>query len=105
MGRGGVLIGDERGDNQTTASDRGWQIGAVVPLGAMVFQVGYAREKQTSAAGFKGSNTAVAAHLTYPLSKRTSIYAEALTGKKVAATAARAETKDRIFGLGLKHDF
>ncbi len=87
----------------SSARDTGWLLGTIIPLGAMDVRFEYAREKQLTDAGFNGKASAFSAHLVYPLSKRTAIFAEALSGTKVlnAATTRR----NTAYGVGLRHDF
>ncbi len=87
----------------SSARDTGWLLGTIIPLGAMDVRFEYAREKQVTAAGFNGKVSAFSAHLVYPLSKRTAIFAEALTGTRVVDAATT--TRNTAYGIGLRHDF
>lgn len=84
----------------TTKTDGGvktnsYQLGADVPLGAVILSVGYASSKVD---GESESATGLGVAAAYPLSKRTMVY----TGYR--AENAKAGDGD-IFAIGLNHKF
>ena len=90
------------------SNDKGWMFGAAVPIGAMTLNLGYARENDhVTGSAFDGRNTAFGGQLVYPLSKRTNMYTDFLSGRTRAASAAAGAptTKNTIVGVGMRHDF
>ena len=94
----------EKGNARGSAEDTGFSLGVVVPLGAMTMNAGYAREKTDAGAGVSGRNSAFAASLHYPLSKRTRLYSSFLQGKLKNA-AGTSQQKDSSLNFGLIHNF
>ena len=90
------------------SDDKGWMLGAAIPVGAMTLNLGYARETDNvTGLAVDGRNTAFGGQLVYPLSKRTNLYADFLSGKSRAAAAAAGSptTKNNLYGIGMRHDF
>ena len=90
------------------SDDKGWMLGAAIPVGAMTLNLGYARETDNvTGLAVDGRNTAFGGQLVYPLSKRTNLYADFLSGKTRAAAAASGSptTKNNLYGIGMRHDF
>ncbi|MEO8857125.1 MAG: porin [Burkholderiaceae bacterium] len=108
FGAAKLYAGYERARATGGSHDTGWMLGVGVPFGAFSFNLGYASEKTTmTGLGFDGRNRGLGGQLVYSLSKRTNVYADFLTGKTRSASAfANApETKNNIFGVGMRHDF
>ena len=95
-GFGGIATGP--------GTDRGWDVGVSVPVGAATVGVSYAQEL-TSATGstLNGKNKAFGANVNYALSKRTTVYAIAMSGS--STTAASVKTNNTTYSLGLRHEF
>lgn len=90
------------------SSDKGWMLGTAIPVGAMTLNLGYARETDAvTGLAVDGRNSAFGGQLVYPLSKRTNVYADFLSGQSRAAAAASgaATTKNTLYGIGMRHDF
>ena len=85
-------------------TDRGWDIGVAVPLGAATFAVSYAQER-TNAQGsnLNGKNRYYGAQVKYSLSKRTRVYSMLLSGD--STTAAGLKTKNTNYLVGMRHEF
>ena len=100
--------GYQRASATGGSDDKGWMFGAAVPIGAMTLNLGYARENDhVTGSAFDGRNTAFGGQLVYPLSKRTNVYTDFLSGRTRAASAAAGAptTKNTIVGVGMRHDF
>lgn len=94
----------ERASNAINTRDRGWSLGAAVPIGTANFQIGYARERSNPVVGATTTSRGFGGQLSYPLSKRTFVYTEALMVR--ASTAGVAGTaRTRTFGVGMQHNF
>ncbi|MEP6971415.1 MAG: porin, partial [Betaproteobacteria bacterium] len=89
----------------TNAKDTGFQIGAVIPLGAPSLMVSYARENQKAGGAKYAEATGFSLMAQYPLSKRTYVYAAYLRGEVDPTAAGVGTTKQRNYGLGLVHNF
>jgi predicted porin len=87
------------------AKDTGFQIGAVIPLGAPSLMVSYARENQKAGGNKYATATGLSLMAQYPLSKRTYVYAAYLNGQVDPTAAGVATMKQRNYGLGLVHNF
>ena len=87
------------------AKDTGYQIGAVIPLGAPSVMVSYARENQKAGGARYATASALSLMAQYPLSKRTYVYAAYLNGQIDPTAAGVATQKQRNYGLGLVHNF
>ena len=116
-GRSNIAAGSSFGTNTTNGviagfggvatgpgTDRGWDVGVTVPVGAANVGVSYAQER-TSATGsnLDGKNRAFGANVNYSLSKRTTVYAIAMSGR--STTAADVRTKNTAYSVGLRHEF
>jgi len=103
------LYGGYQSATQTGGNDdKGWMLGVGVPMGAVSFNLGYARDTHdVTGLAFDGKSSAFAGQVVYSLSKRTNLYADFLSGKTRAAAAAAgaASTKNTIYGVGMRHDF
>jgi predicted porin len=87
-----------------TPKDNGWQLGAVMPVGAASLTASYASEK-TKVAGAKTQDAKAFMLMgKYDLSKRTYVYA-AYRGAETDPVGAANTTKNRRMGLGLVHNF
>ncbi len=87
------------------AKDTGYQIGAVIPLGAPSLMISYARENQKAGGAKYATASALSLMAQYPLSKRTYVYAAYLNGQWDPTAAALSTQKQRNYGLGLVHNF
>jgi predicted porin len=87
----------------TSAKDKEFNVGVIVPFGAAALAGGYSRSK-SDAAGNNNRGTGVSLLGTYALSKRTNLYTGFLVTKVESANGA-TETKASTFGLGVKHLF
>jgi len=87
------------------AKDTGYQIGAVIPLGAPSVMVSYARENQKAGGTKYAEASGLSLMVQYPLSKRTYVYAAYLNGEIDPTAAGAATQKQRNYGLGLVHNF
>jgi predicted porin len=95
-GAGGVATG--------AGTDRGWDIGFTIPVGAANVGLSYAEEKtEATGTNVTGKNKAIGANVNYSLSKRTTIYAIVLDGS--STTAANVRTKNTAYSLGVRHEF
>jgi len=83
-----------------TPKDSGWMFGAAMPIGAMTLNAGYAREKTKTAGVTTAKNSAFGIELSYPLSKRTYVYASYVSGKDTVPNL-----KQQVMGAGLVHNF
>ena len=96
----------EGGKNKVAnGQDTGFQIGAVIPLGAPSLMVSYARENQKIAGARRSQATAFSAMGHYPLSKRTYVYAAYLRGETDPTAAGIPTQKQQNYGVGLVHNF
>ncbi|RJP63079.1 MAG: porin [Comamonadaceae bacterium] len=96
--------GWNRVKNQTSRKSDAYSIGAVVPVGAMDFSLGYstAKAKQGSATFEKGD--AFSAAVVYNMSKRTRVYAGLTTGDIENAAGTKVRERE-VYALGLAHTF
>ena len=76
-------------------------------ISSMTLNLGYSREKFNNVTGAfeNGKGSGFAAHLVYPLSKRTALYGEMNNGKTQTAAATPVVTKVSRWGMGIRHDF
>jgi predicted porin len=97
----------ESGKNNNTVGtgkDNGFNVGAVIPVGAAKLSVGYATEKQKIAGAEVSKAKAFGLLGTYDLSKRTYVYAGYRRGE-TNPVGANNTTKVTKYGLGLVHNF
>ena len=102
------LSGAIENGKTTGKSDFGYMIGAAIPMGAAVLQLGWAAEAQSADGMVDGTNDALGATLVYTLSKRTNVYGSFIraNGTPAAATAAaQTKTTTTTYGVGIRHDF
>jgi predicted porin len=97
------LVGSYHQIKNNTTKDKEYQVGVVVPFGAVAISAGYAHSKSDVGSV---SNTGKGASIlaTYDLSKRTRLYAAALNNKAHVLNAA-AETETTKYGVGIRHAF
>jgi len=90
--------------NQTSRKSNTYSIGAVVPVGAIDFSLGYstAKAKQGSATFEKGD--AFSAAVVYNMSKRTRLYGALTTGDIENAAGTKVRQRD-IYAVGVAHVF
>lgn len=93
----------ETNNKPANSKDDGFQIGAVIPLGAPSLMVSYASEDTKVNGSKTQETTGLSLMVQYPLSKRTYVYAAYLNGE--IDPVVGATTKQRNFGLGLVHNF
>ena len=100
-GAGGIGFG---GAATGPGTDRGWDIGVVIPLGAITVATSYAEERTTATgAAASGKNKGFGVQVNYALSKRTQTYAMLLDAS--STTAANVRTRNTSYSFGLRHDF
>ena len=100
----------EQGRNKNNGAgldgrDRGFGIGAVMPLGAATLTAAYASEKQKIGNNEVSDSKAFSLLGRYDLSKRTYVYAAYLRGETDPTAAAAPTVKLQQYGLGLVHNF
>ena len=90
--------------NKTSRKSDAYSIGAIVPVGALDFTLGYstAKAKQGSATFEKGD--AFSAAVAYNLSKRTRLYAGLTTGDIENAAGTKVRERE-LYALGVVHSF
>ena len=90
--------------NKASRKSDAYSIGAIVPVGAFDFSLGYstAKAKQGSATFEKGD--AFSAAVAYNLSKRTRVYAGLTTGDIEDAAGTKVRERE-VYALGLAHTF
>ncbi|PZO18225.1 MAG: hypothetical protein DCF26_08335 [Burkholderiales bacterium] len=90
--------------NKTARKSDAYSIGAIVPVGAFDFSLGYstAKAKQGSAIFEKGD--AFAAAVAYNLSKRTRLYGGLTTGDIENAAGTKVRERE-IYSIGVDHAF
>lgn len=84
-------------------SDKEFNVGVVVPIGAAAISAGYARSKSESA-GTSATGKGFSVVGSYDLSKRTRLYIAALSQTSRPLNVV-AETKTTIYGAGIRHSF
>ncbi len=97
------LLGSYNQAKNDTFKDKEGQIGVVVPFGAAAVSAGYARSK-SEGNGVERTGKGYSILGTYDLSKRTRLYAGAQSTKAFILNAS-AETKQTVYGLGVRHSF
>jgi len=97
-------IENGKNKNGTVGKDTGYQLGAVMPMGAASLTASYAYEKQKIAGSKFSDSKAFALLAKYDLSKRTYVYAAYLRGE-TDPVAVGGTTKQQNYGLGLVHNF
>ncbi len=93
----------ETNNKPANSKDDGFQLGAVIPLGAPSLMVSYASEDTKVNGAKTQETTGLSLMVQYPLSKRTYVYAAYLNGE--IDPVVGGTTKQRNFGLGLVHNF
>ncbi|MES2839223.1 MAG: porin [Pseudomonadota bacterium] len=90
--------------NKASRKSDAYSIGAIVPVGALDFSLGYstAKAKQGSATFEKGD--AFSAAVAYNMSKRTRLYAGLTTGDIENAAGTKVRERE-VYALGLAHTF
>jgi predicted porin len=90
--------------NKASRKSDAYSIGAIVPVGAFDFSLGYstAKAKQGSATFEKGD--AFSAAVAYNLSKRTRVYAGLTTGDIENAAGTKVRERE-VYALGVAHTF
>ena len=90
--------------NQTSRKSNTYSIGAIVPVGAIDFSLGYstAKAKQGSATFEKGD--AFSAGVFYNMSKRTRLYGALTTGDIENAAGTKVRERE-IYAVGVAHVF
>jgi len=96
---------NDNGVAAVRSKDSGFQIGAVIPLGAPSLMVSYARENQKIGGNRAQTAKGLSLMAQYPLSKRTYVYAAYLRGELDPSAAAAPTTKQQNYGVGLVHNF
>jgi predicted porin len=105
FGVANVYVSYERASNQVNAKDKGWSLGAAVPIGTATLSGGYARETtDIPASTFDTTRRGFGGQLTYPLSKRTFVYTELMSLRASTNGIAGTDTT-RTFGVGFQHNF
>ena len=102
------LSGSIENGNTSGKSDFGYGIGAAIPMGAAVLQLGWAAETQSADASVDGTSDGLGATLVYTLSKRTNVYGSFLRANSTpaaATAAAQTKTTSTTYGVGVRHDF
>lgn len=97
------LVGSYNQAKNNTTKDKEYQFGVTVPIGAASISVGHAHS-QSEAPGINNKGRGFAVLGVYDLSKRTSLYAGAVSTRTHVLNAA-AETKTSVYGLGIRHTF
>ena len=104
-----VKLSGTIGNGKTTAkSDFGYAIGAAVPMGAAVIQVGWASETMSADNKVDGTADAFGTTVVYTLSKRTNVYGSFIRSNltpTAATVAAQTKTTIATYGVGVRHDF
>lgn len=94
------------GSNRTTTvKDNGFNIGVLVPMGAISLMASYAREKQKLAGASLATDDGLSLMAQYALSKRTYVYGAYLNGERDPVAAGVPSIKQRNWGVGLVHNF
>jgi predicted porin len=90
--------------NKASRKSDAYSIGAIVPVGALDFSLGYstAKAKQGSATFEKGDTFSAA--VAYNLSKRTRLYAGLTTGDIENAAGTKVRERE-VYALGVAHVF
>lgn len=97
------LVGSYHQIRNNTTRDKEYQVGVVVPFGAAAISAGYTHSRsEVGAVSNTGKGASILA--TYDLSKRTRLYAAALSMKAHVLNAA-AETQTTKYGVGIRHAF
>ncbi|MCW5654411.1 porin [Hydrogenophaga sp.] len=99
-----VSAGYNRAEITNGAKADGYSIGVNVPMGNLDFSVGYAYSKAKAAGATTAKGSALAAGVTYALSKRTRLYGALLDGN-VENGAGVTTTDRRLYSVGVRHDF
>ncbi len=99
-----VSAGYNRAEIHNGAKADGYSIGVNVPMGSLDFSVGYAYSKAKAAGVTTAKGSALAAGVTYALSKRTRLYGAYLDGD-VENGAGVTTTDRRLYSIGIRHDF
>ena len=86
-----------------TVEDRGWALGLNAPLGPVNLAFEYARETTETGGAFASRANALNLRVSYPLSKRTDVYAFLSDGK--SRTAAGGTQDLSRYSLGVRHSF
>lgn len=92
----------------TGNKENGYVLGVVVPMGSGGIYASVARENvKTNATGLKvARSTAASIEYRHDLSKRTTVYAGFNNTKfEDARTALFTTTRDRVYGVGMRHRF
>ncbi len=98
---------DAAGNTREVASQKEYSLSVAVPLGATTLSAGYARSKGNDL----GSSTGFGVQALYSLSKRTTLYAGALSTKNFANVVNRANTagfstgRTTTYAAGVRHTF
>lgn len=79
-------------------------VGVNVPVGAFDFSVGYATSKTEIGGGTSAKANGLGLGATYKMSKRTRLYA-ALRDIELKDGAGNKKGENRLFGVGVRHDF
>ena len=87
-------------------TDKGWHLGVSVPLGAASLQASYGRESTNgfAVAAANSESRGGGVYISYPLSKRTALYAGYLTTKTDFKTVTTG-TSSRTYAGGMVHNF
>lgn len=96
--------GWNRVKSEASRKSDAFSIGAIVPVGALDFSLGYstAKAKQGSATFEKGD--AFSAAVAYNMSKRTRLYAGLTTGEIENAAGTKVRERD-VYAIGVTHAF
>ena len=90
--------------SQAAVDDKGFALGLSAPMGPVVFDFEYAREKTTNAGAYVSKANAMNLRMNYALSKRTKMYV--LLGDGTANKAAAGSKQDLSrFMVGMRHVF
>lgn len=98
---------DAAGNTREVASQKEYSLSVAVPLGATTLSAGYARSKGNDL----GSSTGFGVQALYSLSKRTTLYAGALSTKNYENVINRANTsgfstgRTTTYAAGIRHTF
>ena len=84
--------------------DRGWNIGASVPVGPATLQASYGREKTTGLGAANSETKGGGLYVSYALSKRTSVYGGWATVKTDTVNSL-VGSKTSKWGTGMIHNF
>lgn len=100
------LVGNYARTTNNTRTDKSYQLGVNVPMGAFTLAAGYAKENSEGANLTDLNGRGYSLVGTYDLSKRTTLYA-GLENTKVetGATGAITETTRNNFAAGVRHTF